>query len=283
MTTKSMVRALAMVALVSGLAMGQAIAQEGAAAPTIEHNPVTQAPPGQPLTLTATIHSGNGVFQPVVEFRHEGETSWTKVPLLPSGGAVYSATLPGANLTGNFDYYLETYDNDGNGPARAGSPEAPYHVVVASPPGQGGTRQVTAQPAGSSGAPTKAEKGEATEKKSGSMGKTIGGIVGLAVGAAGLGVGIYGWIERQQEINFSNAASPAERFTYQSPIANFTVIGIVGTSVGVVAAGVGAWLLWSGLSSSPSSPTAPAKDEGPGGFSLVPVPGGAMAGYAGRF
>ena len=203
---------------------------------------------------------------------------------LPSGGGAYSATLPGATLTGNIEYYLETYDNDGNGPARAGSPEAPYHVAVASPPIEGAARHVTAKSPGGTSAPT--QGGAPAEKKPGAMGKTIGGIVGLAVGAAGLGVGIYGWVERNQEVNYSNAASPSARFTYQAPITNFTVLGIVGTSVGVAAAGVGAWLLWSGLStasSAPSSPGTPAKDEGAGGVSLVPVPGGAVASYAGRF
>jgi hypothetical protein len=286
MTMKSRVGLLA-VALVFGLASGLAMAQE--AGPTIEHTPVTQAQAGQPLTLTATIHSGNGVFQPVVNFRSEGGATWSKVPLLPSSGGAYSATLPGANLTGNIEYYVEAYDNDGNGPARAGSPETPYRVVVASTSSEGKARHVTAQTA-TGGTPPPGEL--AAEKKSGGMGKTVGGIVGLAVGAAGLGVGIYGWVERNQEVSYSNAADPSARFAYQAPITNFLVLGIVGTSVGVAAAGVGAWLLWSGLSSgsgpssepgSPASPASPASKTEGGGFSLAPVPGGAVAGYSGRF
>ncbi|MHB1845559.1 MAG: hypothetical protein ACYCWW_12080, partial [Deltaproteobacteria bacterium] len=116
-------------ALAMGLSL-PALAQDAAPGPSIEHAPVVRAQAGQPLTLTATIRSGNGVFQPTVDFRRVGETTWSKVPLLPSGGDLYAATIPSASLGSDVEYYLEAYDNDGNGPARAGSPDAPFHVAV---------------------------------------------------------------------------------------------------------------------------------------------------------
>ncbi|HUB08597.1 MAG TPA: hypothetical protein VMB50_16445 [Myxococcales bacterium] len=251
-----------------------ALGQEGTAMPVVEHNPVTRAAPGQPLTLTATIHSSNGVFQPVVDFRHVGETSWTKVPLLPSGNDVYTATLPGATISSDVEYYLEAYDNDGNGPARAGSPDNPLHVTVAA-----AVRQVTAQAAATPSAP----KPAATAEKSGGgiSGQMIGGAVSAGVGLVGLGIGIYGWAEWNTEVTNNNKASPSARASYQSAITQFLVVGVAGTAVGVVGLGIGAWLFFTGHSSSSASTPDTSKDSGT--FSLAPVPGGAMAAYAGRF
>ncbi len=263
------------IALASLAAAPAALGQDGTAMPGIEHAAVTQATPGVPLTLTATIRSGNGVFQPVVAFRHVGETNWAKVPLLPSGGDVYTATLPGATLSSDIEYYIEAYDNDGNGPARSGSPDAPLHVTVAAAAPV--VRLVNAQPApGASPA-----KSDASVEKSGTgglSGKTIGGIVSGAVGLAGLGFGIYGWVEWNTEVGYSNKASANVRGQYQPTITQDLVIGIAGTSVGVAGLAIGAWLLFTGHSSAAADGS---KDSG--AFSVAPVPGGAVASYAASF
>jgi hypothetical protein len=248
--------------LVSGLARAQE-----ADGPSIEHQRVTQAQRGQPLTFTATIHSGHGVFQPLLYFRPAGTESWSKVPLLPSGGAAYAATLPAANVAADFEYYLETYDNDGNGPARAGSPKAPFLVAVADAPSH-----------------AHAELGSTAEQPPASRGKTVGGIACFAGGLTGLGVGIYAWAEWNQETNYRNAAIGLQaQNVYQSPIQNFLVLGAVSTGLGAVATGVGIWLLYSGLSSGSGQGSSPSAAAASPSVSIVPVPGGALAGYAGHF
>ncbi|MHB8416985.1 MAG: hypothetical protein ACYDCL_02845 [Myxococcales bacterium] len=268
--------------LLATLPATAALTQEaGTSMPGIEHTPVAKATAGQPLTLTATIRSSNGVFQPVVAFRHVGETAWAKVPLLPSGGDVYTATLPGATLASDIEYYLEAFDNDGNGPARAGSPDAPFRIEIG-PAATAGVRQVTAQPA-SRGA-TSAPPAASTETSVGVSGALIGGIVSGAVGLVGLGIGVYGWVERNDEVNISNAANPAVRSQYQPDITQFTVVGAVGTAVGAVALGVGIWLTAVGILNGHASTTATdAPKDTSGGLSVAPTPGGAMASYSGRF
>ena len=251
----------------SGLARGQE-----ALAPTITHTPVATAQPGQPLTLTAMIHSSNGVFQPVLDFRRAGDSAWTKVPLLGSGGDVYAATIPGANLSGDIEYYLEAYDNDGNGPARAGSPDAPFHVAIVSAVAP---RQIAAgDGALASQAPPQFQKEAAAPN-----GRLIGGLVSLGVGVAGAGVGTWGFISRNTSVTNSNSASPANRQQYLSEISEFTAIGVVGLAVGVAALGVGVYLIASG-----SGKAANANDAAPSsGLSVAPLPGGAMAAWSGRF
>ncbi len=272
--TKKLWAGLVIGVLVSGAAM----AQEGApAGPTIQHAPVSQAQPGQPLTLTATIHSGNGVFQPTVYFRHAGEQNWTKVPLIPSGGDIFTATLPGATLSSNVEYYLETYDNDGNGPARAGSPDAPFQVAVAMAAPSRPAQAVASAPA----APRSATTATVNKQSPALSGKKLGAIVSAGVGVVGLAVGVVGWVQRAQSVANQAAASASVEGKYIGEIQNETILGVVGTVIGVAGIGVGAYL-WFSSPASPSSPSGAPSDEG-AGLSISPVPGGAMAAFAGRF
>ncbi len=154
---------------------GAALARAQSAGPSMEHTPIVQATAGQPLTISATIHSANGVFQPVVLFRHPGEATWRKQELLAGANGVYAMTLPGSAVDGDLEYYLEAYDNDGNGPARAGSPESPFRIVV--------PVASTAQPAPAAAvtAPPENAAGAGWIKPAGWAGLSVGG-AGLVVG-----------------------------------------------------------------------------------------------------
>ncbi len=251
-------------------AAAPAAPQPAAALPTIVHAPVAQAQVGQPLTLAATIRSGNGIFQPSVYFRHAGEANWTKIPLLPSGGDVFTATLPGATLSSNIEYYIECYDNDGNGPARAGSPDAPFQVAVALPP-----PPVTGRPQAAPGAATE------VKKPAGNGRKIVGGVL-AGVGVIALGAGIASWVEYSESVANQNAASPSARPQYANEITMETIVGAAGTAVGVIGLAVGAYLFFS--APSPAKPaSSPLGDEPPGGLSVAPIPGGAVAAWSGRF
>ncbi len=254
-----------------------AAAQEAPVGPALDHTPVVHATPGEPLTLTATIHSGNGVFQPIVSFRHVGEAAWVKVPLLPSGGDLYSATIPGASLGSDIEYYLEAYDNDGNGPARAGSADVPFRISVgggAAPFVSTAARETSAQTAVQPPAP--APSAEA-KKQTGVDGRTIGGVAALAVGVVGGVVCGYGVYQRSAAVTNANSASAAVRPQYYPEISEFTAVGIGGGVVAVAAIATGVYLLASG-----------SKDEAPaaspsGGLSVAPLPGGAVAAFSGSW
>lgn len=270
MTIRFMGRAsLALVSsvILARVALGQEApaAAAPAALPILVHTQVTTAPPRQPLTLTATIHSTNGIFQPVLEFRRVGDAQWTRVPLIGSGGDLFAATVPGANLTSDIEYYLEVYDNDGNGPVRAGSPEAPFHVSLAARP-----TVVVVSPAAQ---PTDSLRKEGLAPN----GRLIGGLISVGVGVVGAGVGAWGFVSRGASVANSNQASPATRQIYQPEISEFTTIGVVGLAVGVVAIGIGAYLI-----ASSSGQPAPARDESAPvtGLSVSPLPGGAMVGWS---
>ncbi|MHB1845560.1 MAG: hypothetical protein ACYCWW_12085, partial [Deltaproteobacteria bacterium] len=130
--------------------------------------------------------------------------------------------------------------------------------------------QAAAQPAPVSPTPE-------AKKEAGPSARNIGGGIALAVGAAGIGVGVYGLIQRNAAVGNSNGANPAVRQIYAPEITQFTTVTIVGGSVAVVAIATGVYLLASGASG--SEPSAPAS----GGLSIAPLPGGAMAAFAGSF
>src|SRR5207245_2073373 len=78
------------------------------------------------------------IFQPMVFIRVAGITGFTRVQMNPVAGVndLFTAEVPMSLTAEDFDYYIEAFDEDGNGPARVGSPESPLHVSVgaAGPP-----------------------------------------------------------------------------------------------------------------------------------------------------
>src|SRR2546430_8695933 len=49
------------------------------------------------------------------------------------GGDDYTATIPAAMTTSDLEYYVEAFDQYGNGPARSGAPNVPYALRVMDP------------------------------------------------------------------------------------------------------------------------------------------------------
>jgi hypothetical protein len=110
------------------IALASTAAQAGDSnPPVITH----QAPkPALPIKITAHITDDSRIF-PQVFFRF-GTAGNYEPPLdlkkVRGQKDEYEATLPGK--AGQVDYYIECYDEFGNGPARAGAPEAPLHIVL---------------------------------------------------------------------------------------------------------------------------------------------------------
>ena len=104
--------------------------------PALTHTRVTTAKKNKALTITAHATDPSGVFGPVLYLRKKGLPSTEYIPMrmtpartgVPGG---YSLEIPAA-LAGvdALEYYLEAWDNAGNGPARAGSAESPLPIKL---------------------------------------------------------------------------------------------------------------------------------------------------------
>lgn len=97
--------------------------------PVLVHTPVEEAVLGRPTTFNATITDEAGIFAPTLYYREEGATGYSSAALTGDDGA-YSATL---TLRPPFDYWIEAYDELGNGPSTSGSTLAPHRVRDATP------------------------------------------------------------------------------------------------------------------------------------------------------
>ena len=103
--------------------------------PKVDHEAVARATAGEPLVLRARIVSATGqaIAEPTALVRLPGVSGFTRLPMKfdPALKDLYVARLPGAHVVADLDYFIEAFDEDGNGPGRAGSAEAPFHVSVA--------------------------------------------------------------------------------------------------------------------------------------------------------
>jgi|GEM_PF-1592411 len=103
-------------------------------APSIAHSPVTKAMKGKSFVITARITDPSGVFQPVLYLRKRGLGTGDFIPirmvLSKLAQGEYAAEVPPALVSADLEYYLEAFDNAGNGPARAGGPESPLQIKV---------------------------------------------------------------------------------------------------------------------------------------------------------
>jgi len=107
-------------------------------APVLDHQPIRTAVAGEPLTVRARIVSASGkpIAEPTVLVRLPGVTSFSRMAMKADAAFkdIYLAELPGQHVLADFDYFLEAFDEDGNGPGRSGTAEAPHHVTVVAKP-----------------------------------------------------------------------------------------------------------------------------------------------------
>lgn len=95
-------------------------------APRITHVPVERVVRGESLAISATITDESEIFAPTLYFRSPGEEGYESV-ILQRNGDVYTAQIP---VDGDVQYWLEAYDEYGNGPTRDGTPGSPRLVVL---------------------------------------------------------------------------------------------------------------------------------------------------------
>ncbi|SRR5712691_2632339 len=117
------------------LLLTSAVRAEDTAAPVIEHKPVTSTERGVKFVAVFAKITDESKFFPQVFFRY-GAGPFEKP--LDMKRVMGQKDMWGANIPVKGDlveYYVEAYDEYGNGPGRAGDPEKPFRVDTT---GEGG-------------------------------------------------------------------------------------------------------------------------------------------------
>jgi hypothetical protein len=101
----------------------------------IYHEPVTEAPPGQAISVKAAVESGLGFEKVVLAYRPEGATDFLARDMDKDAKGWYSARIPEPATNGaQVGYYIEARGAKGQAVASNGSSTEPHLVVLAAPP-----------------------------------------------------------------------------------------------------------------------------------------------------
>jgi hypothetical protein len=105
------------------------------AMPRIVHEACSEYEKGRPFNIVARFEDESKLFDPKVMYRTRFGSRWKSVPLekVPASES-FQATIEANDLRGPLEYFIEVFDEYGNGPARMGSPETPIRVVAARRP-----------------------------------------------------------------------------------------------------------------------------------------------------
>jgi len=222
-------------------------AQAPSATPVISHDALSSCPKGELVTIKALIRSpiGKRIFSPAVFVRATGSRGLARVPMTPVAGEEnsYQAQIPSGLTQSDFEYYVEAFDVEGNGPARVGGPDAPIQVKLATaspPPPAPGLEAVAENTAGSSEVAIREPSAPARRWM------RTAGIVGVSAGAALLiGGVISGGLALGAKSDMENATTGAQydsaktRGEHAALAANV----LVPTGAVIAAAGTALWLI----------------------------------------
>lgn len=103
------------------------------APPSISHERVFEAPEGRELTISATIVDESPIFAPSVYFRRAGTSEYRLVAMNEVALGRFEAVIPAHQVNGTLEYFIEAFDELGNGPSRAGSPDGPFSMMSYNP------------------------------------------------------------------------------------------------------------------------------------------------------
>jgi hypothetical protein len=123
-------RLFALIPLALALLAPAAARADDTSPPEITHTPVEKADKGKSVRIQAKI-TDQSKFFPQVFYRWDGGAyakalDMKKVTGKKAPKDMYQASVPGKGDV--LEYYIEAYDEFGNGPARSGSPESPHKV-----------------------------------------------------------------------------------------------------------------------------------------------------------
>jgi len=120
--------ALAVLVSVIGSA-GRVARAEDRLPPLIVHEPCEVYARGRAFVIQARFLDDSKLFDPSVIYRNGNRALWKSVPFAAHGSqGDFSATIEASALSGSLEYFIQVFDELGNGPARYGSVDAP--VVV---------------------------------------------------------------------------------------------------------------------------------------------------------
>jgi hypothetical protein len=108
------------------------LARADSSPPVITHVRLERAPIGTALVVRAKIDDDSAIFAPSVSVRPVGKSGYDNLAMTLAGD-FYEATIPAEQVTADLEYFIEAFDEHGNGPAREGAPESPIRVVVFDP------------------------------------------------------------------------------------------------------------------------------------------------------
>lgn len=118
-------------ALLSAASVTHAVAAD-TTPPVITHVAVAHAPEGQAVPIRARIEDSGEIFAPSVYVRQVGATDFDNIAMRKVLDA-YEAIVPAEQVDKNLEYFIEAFDEMGNGPTREGSPESPLLIKVYDP------------------------------------------------------------------------------------------------------------------------------------------------------
>jgi hypothetical protein len=105
--------------------------------PRIVHEACTEFEKGKPFAVLARFEDESQLFDPKVIFRTRSNSHWKHAAFTKDAGTEsFRAVIERQELRGPLEYFIEVFDEYGNGPARMGSPDAPIRVVPARAPGE---------------------------------------------------------------------------------------------------------------------------------------------------
>ena len=95
------------------------VVSDDAGPPEIHHTPITTAPPGQPLAISATVRDPSGIAWVRLRYRNVTQyEDYQTLEMVPAGKPdTYAATVPGEAVGPRHDfmYFIEAMDAAGNG------------------------------------------------------------------------------------------------------------------------------------------------------------------------
>ncbi len=120
--------ARALSAIVIGL-MLPSVASADTEPPVITHVRVKQAILKQDVKIRARINDESEIFAPAVYVRSVGDKQYDNLAMTRVDNG-YEAIIPAEKVTQGLEYFIEAFDEHGNGPTREGGPDDPILIKV---------------------------------------------------------------------------------------------------------------------------------------------------------
>ncbi len=119
-------------AVLAGVAIATSAFAADTTPPVITHVAVAHAPEGQAIPIRARIEDQGEIFAPSVYVRQVGTQDFDNIAMRKVLDA-YEAIVPAEQVDKDLEYFIEAFDEMGNGPTREGSPDVPLLIKIYDP------------------------------------------------------------------------------------------------------------------------------------------------------